>query len=188
MALRSDGQTTKKRILNAAARHIGMHGPSKLTIESAAEAAGLSKGAVLYHFNTKDALVEALLTTILDGFDEATASIMAKAGSLRGGYAAAYAKASFDPRNNTPDAASGLLAALTNNLDLLKPAADRHQHYQQQLEADGIAPAAATLVRLAADGLFFARALKLAQPSDAVTADVLAMLLDLVGSHQSNAD
>ena len=84
--------------------------------------------------------------------------------------------------------AAGLLAALTNNLDLLKPAADRHQHYQLQLEADGIAPAAATLVRLAADGLFFARALKLAPPSDAVTADVLAMLLDLVRSHQSNAD
>ena len=188
MAPRSDGRATRQRILRSAAHHVGVHGPARLTLDSAAEAAGLSKGAVLYHFSTKDALVEALLTSILDGFDHATTAIMANDDTAQGGYATAYAKASFDPRNNTPDAAAGLLAALTNNLDLLNPAADRHRQYQQMLEADGIAPAAATLVRLAADGLFFARALKLAPPSDPVTAEVLAMLLALVKSHQSTVD
>jgi AcrR family transcriptional regulator len=184
MTSRSDGQATRRRILNAAARHIGTHGPAKLTIDSAAEAAGLSKGAVLYHFKTKNALIEALLVNVLDAFDGATTAIIAKDGVARGGYAAAYAKASFDPRNNTPEAAAGLLAAATNNIDLLNPAADRHDAYQQKLEADGISPAIATLVRLAADGLFFARAFKLAPPSDAVTDEVLAMLLALIATNR----
>jgi AcrR family transcriptional regulator len=182
MMSRPDGQLTRQRILNAAAHHVGTHGPAKLTIDSAAEAAGLSKGAVLYHFKTKNALIEALLVNVLDRFDGATTAIMAKDGVALGGYAAAYAKASFDPRSNTPEAAAGLLAAVTNDINLLNPAADRHGIYQQKLESDGISPATATLVRLAADGLFFARAFKLAPPSNAVTEDVLTMLLALIAT------
>lgn len=185
MSKRSDGQATRARLLKAAAYHVGAHGPAKLTLDSTAEAAGLSKGAVLYHFKTKDALVEALLVEVLDGFDTATEAIMAKNGAAQGSYVLAYAKASFDPRSNTPEAAAGLLAAVTNNIDLLRPAAERHEGYQQRLEADGIPAAVATLVRLAADGLYFARAFKLAPPSDALTDDVLQMLLALVASHQS---
>jgi AcrR family transcriptional regulator len=185
---RSDGQATRRRILNAAAGHVGKHGPAKLTLDSAAEAAGLSKGAVLYHFKTKDALVAALLTSVLEGFDEATDAIVADNGDSRGSYAAAYAQTSFDPRNNTPEAAAGLLAAVTNNIELLKPAAERHEDYQRKLEADGIEPAVATLVRLAADGLYFARAFKLAPPSDALTDEVLQMLQLLIEASRSASD
>ena len=188
MTGRSDGQATRVRLLKAAAYHVGAHGPAKLTLDSAAKAAGLSKGAVLYHFKTKDALVEALLVGVLDQFDMATETIMAKDGASQGSYAAAYAIASFDPRSNTPEAAAGLLAAVTNNIDLLAPAAERHEGYQQKLEADGIPAAVATLVRLAADGLYFARAFKLAPPSDALTEDVLQMLLALVASNKSKGD
>ena len=182
MAQRPNGQATRRRILRSAAQHVGLHGPARLTLESCAEASGLSKGAVLYHFKTKDALITAMLESILDGFDHATSAITASDDSEFGGYAAAYAKVSFDPGNNRPEAAAGLLAAISNNLELLEPAAARHLHYQHMLEADGISPAIATLVRLSADGLFFARALGLAPPTDALTEEVLKSLLGLIAS------
>ena len=185
MEQRSDGQATRRRLLHAAAHHVATHGPAKLTIDSAAQAAGLSKGAVLYHFKTKDALVSALLESVLDGFDSATEAVIESNDRGHGNYATAYAQVSFDPRNNSPESTAGLLAAVTNNIDLLAPAADRHEEYQRRLEADGISPAIATLVRLAADGLFFARAFRLAPPSDALTADVLKMLLSLVASEKT---
>jgi AcrR family transcriptional regulator len=183
MEQRLDGQATRRRLLHAAAHHVATHGPAKLTIDSAAQAAGLSKGAVLYHFKTKNALVSALLESILDGFDSATETVVKSSGVVNGSYSAAYARVSFDPRNNSPESTAGLLAAVANDIDLLAPAAERHEDYQRRLEADGIPPAVATLVRLAADGLFFARAFRLAPPSDALTDDVLTLLLSLVASN-----
>jgi AcrR family transcriptional regulator len=180
MAQRSDGQATRERLLAAAADLVAREGPSSLTLDRAAEAAQLSKGAVLYHFKSKDALVEALVLAVLRQFDTATDALVTKDASSKGSYTRAYARVSFNPRNNTPEAASGLLAAVTNNIDLLKPAAASHAEYQRRLEKDGISPTLATLVRLAADGLYFARALDLAPPSDAQSAKVLKLLLALV--------
>ena len=48
---------TKERIIRAAEDLVIRDGVSKLTIEAAANEAGLSKGGVLYHFPSRDALV-----------------------------------------------------------------------------------------------------------------------------------
>jgi AcrR family transcriptional regulator len=49
--------TTKERIVSAAEEVVLRHGVSRLTLEAAALEAGLSKGGVLSHFPTRDALV-----------------------------------------------------------------------------------------------------------------------------------
>jgi AcrR family transcriptional regulator len=180
MAQRSDGQATRERLLIAAAKLVAADGPSALTLDRAAVAAGISKGAVLYHFKSKDALVEALLSTVLGQFDVATDVVVKRDTNSAGSYARAYAKVTFDPRNNTPEATAGLLAAVTTNIDLLKPAAERHAEIQRRLEADGISPTLATLVRLATDGLYFSRAFRLAPLKDTEAAEVLKLLLQLV--------
>lgn len=179
MALRSDGQATRARLLDEAARLVASEGPSALTLERAATAAGISKGAVLYHFKSKDALVEALVRKALDQFDAATQALSDRDRSA-GGLVRAYARVSFNPDTNTPEAAAGLLAAVTTNIDLLKPARLRHTDIQTRLEADGISPALATLVRLASDGLYFTRAFGLAPLSNVQAASVQKLLLDLV--------
>ncbi len=58
----------RDRVLAAAARHVREHGPATLTLDAAAEAAGVSKGGLLYHFPSKHALVAALIDGALDGF------------------------------------------------------------------------------------------------------------------------
>jgi AcrR family transcriptional regulator len=184
MATRSDGRATRERLLAAARKLVAQEGPSALTLDRAAEAAGISKGAVLYHFKSKDALIDALLRSVLDQFDAATQDVQKKASDDAGAYSRAYAIVSFHPRNNTPEVSAGLLAAVTNDISLLKPAVDRHAAYQRQLEDDGIAPAVATLIRLAAGGLYLSRAFGLAPPSDERTAEVLALLLNMISGNE----
>ena len=44
-------------------------GVARLTLEAAAAEAGLSKGGVLYHFPTRDALVAGMVSKIIEEFD-----------------------------------------------------------------------------------------------------------------------
>ena len=63
--------------------------------------------------------------------------------------------------------------------ELLAPLRARYAEWQQQIEHDGIDPAIATLVRLAADGLWFADMFGLAPPSAALRARMLDTLIAL---------
>lgn len=182
MAKRSDGLATRQRLLVAAAQLVASAGPSALTLDRAADMAGVSKGAVLYHFKSKSSLIAALVGAALDQFDAATDAVMLRDTQRKGSYARAYAKVAFNARSNAPEACAGLLAALTNDIDLLMPAARRHAAVQARLEDDGISPIRATLIRLAADGLYLTRAFGLAPPTDAQAAKVLSLILELIAA------
>jgi AcrR family transcriptional regulator len=182
MKKRTDGSATKERILVAAAKLVATLGPSALTIERTAQAADLSKGAVLYHFASKDALVGAMINSSLTQFDETTERFVQGDALPAGRYTRAYAKVLFHPSNNTSEFAAGLLAAVTTNLSLLEPAVSRHAQIQRRHEADGISETLATLLRLASDGLYFTRAFGLASPTDAQAAKVLKLINELSNS------
>jgi AcrR family transcriptional regulator len=182
MKKRSDGLATKDQILVVAAHLVAALGPSALTIERVAQAAELSKGAVLYHFVSKDALVDAMIKLSLEQFDAAAERYAHRDKQVQGRYTRAYANVLFHPTNSTAEFAAGLLAAITTNLSLLEPAVARHAQVQLRLQDDGIAPALATLIRLAADGLYFTRAFGLAPPSNEQAARVLKLIVDLSAS------
>jgi AcrR family transcriptional regulator len=179
MAKRQDGTATREKILSVTAKLIAASGPAELTIEKAAQAASLSKGAVLYHFPSKDALVSALITASLEKFDATTTRFVERDATGKGRFTRAYANVLFHPQNNTAEFAAGLLAAVTTNLSLLEPAVSRHADIQRRIEDDGISASLATLIRLAADGLYFTRAFGLAPPSDAQAEGVLKLLLEM---------
>jgi AcrR family transcriptional regulator len=185
MVKRQDGNATREKILAATAKLVAASGPAELTIEKAAQAASLSKGAVLYHFPTKDALVSALITASLEKFDATTRRFVERDKNPSGRFSRAYSKVLFHPANNTSEFAAGLLAAVTTNLNLLEPAVTRHAEIQTRIENDGISSALATLIRLAADGLYFTRAFGLAPPSDVQAEGVLKLLLEMSASEAS---
>ena len=58
--------SSKQRILQAAASVVDESGAAHLTLEAVAEAAGLSKGGLLYHFPNKRALLSGMLEYLLD--------------------------------------------------------------------------------------------------------------------------
>jgi hypothetical protein len=91
----------------------------------------------------------------------------------------AYARASFTENRWYLQVSAGLLAAVAEDPALLDPLRKRYEDGQRWAERDGIDPALATLVRLAADGLFFAELLDFAPPEGELRRRVLEALLSL---------
>jgi TetR/AcrR family transcriptional repressor of bet genes len=55
------GQESRKLILKAAVNSIATYGLGKLTLDRVAERVGISRGLVVFHFKTKDNLIEEVL-------------------------------------------------------------------------------------------------------------------------------
>ncbi|PJF32581.1 MAG: hypothetical protein CUN52_00980 [Phototrophicales bacterium] len=61
-AQKSENKPREKRILEATARLLLRYGYDKMTMSDIAEEAGISKGAIYLHYDSKETLVDALIT------------------------------------------------------------------------------------------------------------------------------
>jgi AcrR family transcriptional regulator len=171
--------TTKERIVSAAEEVVLRHGVSRLTLEAAALEAGLSKGGVLYHFPTRDALVAAMVATIIEEFDR---DIEARLREDRapGAYTRAYVRATLEPASAGPERedrlGAAVIAAAAAQPALLEPLQAAAERWQDRLVADGLDPATATLLRLASDGLWLCDLFGLAPPSASLRDQVADLL------------
>lgn len=176
---------TKERIISAAEEVVLRNGVSRLTLEAAAAEAGLSKGGVLYHFPTRDALVAGMVDKIVDEFDRDIAARLVEDGGP-GTFTRAYLQATLAPLSARPDRqdrlGAALIAAAAAQPSLLIPLQEAADRWQAQLEDDGIDPGLATLVRLACDGLWMCDLFGLAVPGAALRATVARQLEHLVGT------
>jgi AcrR family transcriptional regulator len=154
-------------ILTAAERVVMRDGVMHLTIDAVAREARLSKGGVLYHFGTKEALIQAMLERLIQ-YCEREIEAHQQHDAEPGSWTRAYVRKTSDPRLAYPGEAdfprskevgAGLVAAATTDPKLLEPLRERFQVWQQTIEHDGIDPARATVVRLAVDGLWLAELL-----------------------------
>jgi hypothetical protein len=81
---------------------------------------------------------------------------------------------------------AALLAALNTDPDLLEPMRRRSRQWQAEIENDGLPPDRATIIRLAADGLWFAELLGLTRLAPARRKSVIREMLRLAGEKPSN--
>lgn len=165
MPARSPSET-RERIIGAAEDLVIRDGVSKLTIEAAAHEAGVSKGGVLYHFPSRDALVSAMVERFVESFDEDLERHGALGGEP-GDFTRAYVVATLEPTDDPEDVrdrtlSGALLAGMAADPELLGPLRERFAAWQGQIERDGLDPAVATLVRLAADGVWLSDLFSLA--------------------------
>ena len=151
-------QSTRERILEAAEDVVLTDGVSCLTLEKAAARAGISKGGVLYHFRTKDALVEAMVERLAGRFDEGVAAHRERRPDP-GGFVRAYveeclAEPVTDDEIRTERVGAALIAAMASQPELLGRLRDSFARWQHEIETDSVDPVAATIARFAADGLW----------------------------------
>lgn len=151
---------TRNIILDAAETVVATMGVANLTFEEVARVANISKGGVLYHFPSKEALTEAMIERFIERFDTAVAEAAEHDGAPIGRNIRAYVRATVGEPPLTGelfDRANGAItAALANFPERLEPVRRQSARTQEMIEDGTLDPIFATIVRLAIDGMWLA--------------------------------
>ena len=152
----------RTRILDAAEAIVRARGVPNLTLEAAAREAGVSKGGLLYHFASKEALLSALLTRLAEfvsqDFTEALERLPPGPGRAARAMLAWGLEVSEAEANERCDrAAAVFLAAFHHDPALLDPIRAVVARLREAVATDGLAPGHGMAVMAAMDGLFMAR-------------------------------
>ena len=156
----------RELLLDSAEGVVVEGGPSRLTLDAVAEKAGVSKGGLLYHFPTKDALVEGMIARLLErgAKRRAEAAEDLAPGPARAMKAEIIARLVHPASDRRVGAA--ILAAVANEPELIKTIREHHGARFAAHATGGGSFERRALVLLAADGLFLMEMLQ-ASPFDA---------------------
>jgi AcrR family transcriptional regulator len=153
--------SNRDNLLTAAVRVIVRDGLLSLTLEAVAKEAGLSKGGLLHHFPSKEALLAAMIEHFLQRQEDEMLALVAADPNPVGRWTRAYLQASLAPTNveglslpQTRQAHVALMAAVAINpalTVLVKAFADR---WTVRLLEEGGDPLDHLVTWLAADGLW----------------------------------
>ncbi|GAB4424334.1 MAG: TetR/AcrR family transcriptional regulator [Chloroflexi bacterium OHK40] len=171
----------RARLLDAASTVVLQHGLAGLTLDAVARAAGVSKGGLLHHYPSKEALIHGLFAHLLDEFDREVERAIdpAEPPGTPGRYTRAYIRASFatDERQQDLGALLGLLVSA--NPELLTLAQESFARARAAILADGLDPVRGLLVQMATDGVIFYELLGMQLLPEELCAQLYAELLRL---------
>jgi len=172
----------RQQLLEVAARLTSEQGMGAVTLDAVSGASGVSKGGLLHHFPTKNALLDALFDSLLARFDADIDQRMLDDPAPHGRFTRAYLLAVAGLRDS-PDEA-GHWAQVTIAL-LAEPRLRQRWNTWVQERADEYVGTDSTIdaqiVRFAADGLWLADMLGSHVTDDAARTALLARLIDLSG-------
>ncbi|SIS49150.1 TetR/AcrR family transcriptional regulator [Salimicrobium flavidum] len=171
-------------ILNAASRIVSHQGIFNLTLEAVAKEAGISKGGLLYHFKTKEALVSGMVEHLANNYREKIQSHVNEDTEETGKWTRAFLNVTFNHGYPNKDWNAGLLAAKAVNPELLKPLHDAYREWQHNIENDGLDSVDATLIRLSTDGIWLSELFDVYQIEDYKKKQVYERLMDWLNNLQ----
>lgn len=184
--LASNVTPARERILEAAERVVGDVGAARMTLEGVAQAAGVSKGGLLYHFPTKEALLGALAKRYVEGMIDCVEQ--AKSSDTDTHDLRACIVGILDPQQRAKVRGMGaaLFAAAANDLTLLEVIRQRIAHFMGQLEDSNVDFARAAIVTLAIDGLIMRESLRISSFTDEQRERVVQQLLQIADEAYRN--
>lgn len=146
----------RKALLEEAARIAATEGLAGVTIDAVSKAAGVTKGGLFHHFASKQALIDGLMAESLAWIDAEIDRRMAADPDPAGRFTRAYVDCLFDDfeRDDTPLWAA-VCASLLGDASLRQAWKDWTEKRLEQFPDEG-ADVSLTLVRLAADGAWYA--------------------------------
>jgi AcrR family transcriptional regulator len=170
----AQGERTRARVLDAAARVIEERGATALSLNAVAVQAGVSKGTLLYHFPTKEALVDGVIDQYVDQFEQA---VDAYARLHPGQHAWVRAYVAVGTALDERQRSRALFTALAVNHDVVSRLGPRLRTWQSRADED--APGGrGLLVKLAVDGLLIADLTSCPPDVDALLATVDRVLAE----------
>ncbi|GAA3678743.1 TetR/AcrR family transcriptional regulator [Nonomuraea antimicrobica] len=123
-------------------------GSAALTLAAVADRAGVSKGGLLYHYGSKEALIKGMVERLIEDFDELMA---AQPGET---YTERYLGATLASVRSGRLRRWAVVTGASGNLFLLAPLREAMTRWHREGLSDEPDPLAAQIVRLACEGLW----------------------------------
>lgn len=173
---------TRDRLIQCAIDILVSQGNEALTLDAVAHAAEVSKGGLLYHFPNKEALITGIIQHLIDNFNAAIEAELAKEkGDEPGKWLRAYVRATFNSSQLPLALGSSLFAAVSISLnpETAKQIDTQINEWQEKLYKCRIDPVQASIVYLAAEGLWATEMFEINAPNQALRKQILKRLLDM---------
>ncbi|MFI6387726.1 TetR/AcrR family transcriptional regulator [Nonomuraea sp. NPDC050547] len=138
----------RDELLDAAEGLLCDHGSDALTLAAVADRAGVSKGGLLYHFSTKEALIKAMAERLIGDFDELMAA------QPYDTYTKRYLGATMAAIRSGRLRRWAVVTGASGNMFLLTPLREAMSRWHSEGIRDEPDPVAAQIVRLACEGLW----------------------------------
>ncbi|NBB49016.1 TetR family transcriptional regulator [Rhizobium sp. CRIBSB] len=175
-------EQVRRALLDCAAQIAAEQGASAITIQAVADRAGVTKGGLLHHFDSKQALLAAVFSDLLEQMDREIDRTMAVDPVSRGRFTRAYVRACFSDRLLGERSLWGALSVAIVSEPALRAlwSAWLDGRMARHAETDGDPRLVA--VRLAADGIWLADMMEKSGGLKRYPQDFERVLLDIAKS------
>lgn len=180
----------RQSLLDAAETVAHDRGMSGLTLDAVAAEAGVSKGGLLYHFPSKDELIQAMIGRIAQMAEEVFSEELANEPAGRSRHARAFIRLFMDSNDrffsHLKRMATPLLVAVAGNPELLAPMKSFFHKVYLGMIGDGLPPERAWLLMAAMDGIKFWQILRIMEPSDRELTEVRELMEQIIDGDLSS--
>lgn len=143
----------KQKILEVSNRLIMEEGLNSFTLEEVAKEAGISKGGLLYHFPSKDALMKGLIENNLALFEsKVAAGEKTSISDFPNNWFISYIREQFNTAKIDYNTMSGIIAAFALNQELLHPVLESRKQWFEKMNGLND-PILGIIISLACDGI-----------------------------------
>jgi len=171
-------QEKRKHILNSAINFLIENSFDDLTLDAIAKQANVSKGGLLYHFSSKEALCLGIVKQIFQDFINRFNELANKDPIEKGKWTRAYINASLFDINNAGIINIGLMSysKLSNNSSIDELL--QFEYIQSKIAEDGIDPTIAMTIRLAIDGMYYSDMFNIMKLQTEVRNEIIKKLIN----------
>jgi len=146
---------TKRALLDSAAKLAADEGMSAVTTQRVSRAAGVTKGAFLHYFPTRDSLVLAMFEEVLARFDYDIDTRMDADTNARGSFTRAYVASLFDDVANGNGAHWSAMASAMIGDDAARARWSAWVASREERHRTTDSDLAFQIIRLTADGVWY---------------------------------
>lgn len=169
----------KEKILDAANKLITEKGLSSFTLEEVSKEAGISKGGLLYHFSSKDALMKGLIESGIALFETKVSEREKSLSSNEpNNWFVSYIEEQFSTAKIDTNTMAGIIAAFALNQELLEPVLENRKEWLEKISKSKD-PILGIIISLACDGIAFSNLLGIDVYPEKTKAELMERLIHL---------
>lgn len=177
---------SRDKILDAAETIVRENAAARLTLDAVSAKAGVSKGGLLYHFNSKDALIRAMLQRIEYTFkkarEKAAANLPPSPGRM---LKARILSEGLFQKKKLLGIAAALMVAGARDVKWVKPIKEFREAFFEEVTSSGLDKALVTVIISALEGLWMQEILGLYRISSQEQKAIIQKLLCMVDEEEA---